>query len=73
MSFLGEVDCGKQSVLTKETLGHNLQLPEGNTKSARKDKGLETKENVSVHLSAAEEGVTSCSTHFLGLSLQTRA
>lgn len=41
MSFLGEVNCGKQSVFTKETLGHNLQLPEGNAKSARKTKGWE--------------------------------
>lgn len=39
MSFLGEVDCGKQSVFTKETLGHNLQHPEGNAKSAWKTKG----------------------------------
>lgn len=41
MSFLGKVNCGKQSVFAKETLGHNLQLPEGNAKSAQKTKGWE--------------------------------
>lgn len=41
MSFLGRVNCGKQSVFAEETLGHNLQLPEGNAKSDPKTKGRE--------------------------------
>lgn len=63
---------GNRSVFTKETLGHNLQFPEGNAKNALKTKDWK-QTGMSTHLSAEVGGVSSCNAHFLELSLQNQA